>query len=47
MNAPACRAGAKHLVAMWGHPDQDEGPRAFAERREPQWTEPEPGEERP
>ena len=43
----ACRAGAKHLVAMWGHPDQDEGPRAFAERREPQWTEPEPGEERP
>ena len=43
----ACRAGAKHLVAMWGHPDQDEGPRAFAESREPQWTGPEPGEERP
>jgi hypothetical protein len=22
---------------MWGHPDQDEGPRAFAEKRTPQW----------
>ena len=22
---------------MWGHPDQEEGPRAFAEKREPQW----------
>ena len=35
----ACRAGAKHLVAMWGHPDQEEGPRAFAEKREPEWQE--------
>jgi enoyl-CoA hydratase len=33
----ACRAGAVELVSMWGHPDQDEGPRAFAERREPVW----------
>ncbi len=33
----ACRAGAQHLVSMWGHPDQDEGPAAFAEKREPQW----------
>jgi enoyl-CoA hydratase len=33
----ACREGAKHLVIMWGHPDQDEGPRAFAEKREPKW----------
>lgn len=33
----ACKAGAKHLVSMWGHPDQDEGPRAFAEKREPNW----------
>jgi enoyl-CoA hydratase/carnithine racemase len=33
----ACRAGAKELVSMWGHPDQTEGPRAFAEKREPQW----------
>ena len=33
----ACRAGAAHLVGMWGHPDQDEGPRAFAEKRDPQW----------
>lgn len=33
----ACRAGAKELVSMWGHPDQEEGPRAFAERREARW----------
>lgn len=33
----ACRAGANELVSMWGHPDQEEGPRAFAERREPRW----------
>lgn len=36
----ACRTGAKELVSMWGHPDQAEGPRAFAERRTPQWAEP-------
>lgn len=35
----ACKAGAQHLVDMWGHPDQTEGPLAFAEKREPQWTE--------
>ncbi|HEX6312473.1 MAG TPA: enoyl-CoA hydratase/isomerase family protein [Acidimicrobiia bacterium] len=35
----ACRAGAKELVSMWGHPDQEEGPTAFAEKREPQWQE--------
>jgi enoyl-CoA hydratase len=23
---------------MWGHPDQVEGPAAFAEKREPQWA---------
>ena len=34
----ACRAGAKDLVSMWGHPDQNEGPLAFAEKREPQWA---------
>jgi hypothetical protein len=22
---------------MWGHPDQEEGPRAFAEKRVPHW----------
>jgi len=33
----ACRNGAQHLVSMWGHPDQTEGPLAFAEKREPQW----------
>jgi enoyl-CoA hydratase/carnithine racemase len=36
----ACKAGAKELVSLWGHPDQEEGPRAFAEKREPQWVEP-------
>ena len=25
---------------MWGHPDQAEGPRAFAEKREPEWQPP-------
>ena len=34
----ACRAGAGELVSMWGHPDQEEGPRAFAEKREARWT---------
>jgi enoyl-CoA hydratase/carnithine racemase len=33
----ACRAGARELVSMWGHPDQEEGPRAFAEKRDPDW----------
>ena len=33
----ACKAGAKELVSMWGHPDQEEGPRAFAEKRSPNW----------
>jgi enoyl-CoA hydratase/carnithine racemase len=35
----ACRAGAQHLISMWGHPDQEEGPRAFAEKRDPDWLE--------
>jgi enoyl-CoA hydratase len=33
----ACRAGAKELISMWGHPDQVEGPLAFSEKREPNW----------
>jgi enoyl-CoA hydratase/carnithine racemase len=33
----ACRAGARDLVGLWGHPDQEEGPRAFAEKREAAW----------
>jgi enoyl-CoA hydratase len=33
-----CRAGSQQLVSMWGHPDQEEGPRAFAEKRDPQWA---------
>jgi enoyl-CoA hydratase len=34
----ACKAGVRDLVSMWGHPDQAEGPRAFAEKREAQWS---------
>jgi enoyl-CoA hydratase len=37
----ACKAGAHELVSMWGHPDQTEGPLAFAEKREPSWVAPE------
>jgi enoyl-CoA hydratase/carnithine racemase len=33
----ACRAGGHQLVSMWGHPDQEEGPRAFAEKRDAIW----------
>ena len=35
----ACKAGAGEMVAIWGHPDQTEGPLAFAERRDPMWEE--------
>jgi enoyl-CoA hydratase/carnithine racemase len=35
----ACKAGAQELVSMWGHPDQTEGPLAFAQKRDPQWLE--------
>ncbi|HLY81545.1 MAG TPA: enoyl-CoA hydratase/isomerase family protein [Acidimicrobiales bacterium] len=38
----ACRAGAAELVSMWGHPDQEEGPRAFADKRDPIWQPPPP-----
>jgi len=34
----ACRIGARHLAGLWGHPDQEEGPRAFAEKRDPKWA---------
>jgi enoyl-CoA hydratase/carnithine racemase len=46
----ACRRGALEVVGVWGHPDQDEGPRAWAEKREPQWAAPEraePGQAEP
>lgn len=33
----ACKLGAQHLVSMWGHPDQTEGPRAFSEKRPAEW----------
>ena len=35
----ACRAGSQELVGMWGHPDQEEGPLAFSEKRDAQWME--------
>lgn len=38
----ACKSGARHLTGLWGHPDQDEGPKAFGEKREPQWLPPVP-----
>ena len=41
----ACRAGARAVASMWGHPDQEEGPRAFAEKRDPAWRPLEPREE--
>ncbi|MBN2622634.1 MAG: enoyl-CoA hydratase/isomerase family protein [Acidimicrobiales bacterium] len=34
----ACRVGAGEVVSMWGHPDQVEGPQAFAEGRTPRWS---------
>src|SRR3954453_15142795 len=33
----ACREGAKELVGMWGHPDQAEGPAAWADKRDANW----------
>lgn len=36
----ACRVGSQHLVSVWGHPDQEEGPKAFIEKREPRWLDP-------
>jgi enoyl-CoA hydratase/carnithine racemase len=35
----ACRKGAAHLVSVWGHPDQLEGPAAFVEKRDARWAE--------
>ncbi|MGW1029104.1 enoyl-CoA hydratase/isomerase family protein [Streptomyces sp. NPDC002577] len=34
----ACKAGAAEMISVWGHPDQAEGPRAFAEKRAPRWA---------
>jgi hypothetical protein len=38
----ACRAGAAELTGMWGHPDQAEGPAAWAEKRDADWQPLEP-----
>ncbi len=39
----ACRRGSAELVGMWGHPDQAEGPQAFAEKRDAAWAAHPPG----
>lgn len=36
--AQACEYGWALLRMHWAHPDAKEGPRAFSEGREPQWT---------
>ncbi|GAA4984372.1 enoyl-CoA hydratase/isomerase family protein [Yinghuangia aomiensis] len=36
--AQACEYGWALLRMHWAHPDSKEGPRAFAEGREPRWT---------
>jgi enoyl-CoA hydratase/carnithine racemase len=33
----ACIAGSHELMGMWGHPDQEEGPLAFSEKRDARW----------
>ena len=33
----ASREGARHMLSMWGHPDQQEGPVAVAEKRDANW----------
>ncbi len=34
----ACRDGWELLTAQWKHPDNVEGPKAFAEKRKPRWS---------
>ncbi|MHB8669140.1 MAG: enoyl-CoA hydratase/isomerase family protein [Acidimicrobiales bacterium] len=41
----AMREGGRHLWGFWDHPDQLEGPRAFAEKRDPRWVAPAAGAE--
>ena len=33
----ARRAGTRAVVSMWGQPDEEEGARAFVEKRDPVW----------
>jgi enoyl-CoA hydratase/carnithine racemase len=33
----ACRNGSQEMLSMWGHVDQEEGPLAFAEKRDARW----------
>ncbi|HEY3736959.1 MAG TPA: enoyl-CoA hydratase/isomerase family protein [Jatrophihabitans sp.] len=34
----ACKVGSHHLMGVWGHPDQVEGPLAFVEKRDAKWA---------
>jgi enoyl-CoA hydratase/carnithine racemase len=34
----ACENGWNLIRLQWNHPDFEEGPRAFAERRDPVWN---------
>ena len=40
----ACRAASPDIVEMWSHPDQEEGPAAFADKRPANWAPPRSGE---
>ena len=40
----ACLAGSQQLIGMWGHADQEEGPLAWAEKRDARWVELEAGQ---
>jgi len=43
----ACRVGAGEVAGLWGHPDQEEGPRSFAEKRPAVWVPTGSGNDRP
>jgi enoyl-CoA hydratase/carnithine racemase len=36
----ALAEGMEYVKSFWGHPDNAEGPRAFSEKREPDWAPP-------
>jgi enoyl-CoA hydratase len=38
--AAALVEGMEYVKGFWGHPDNAEGPRAFSEKRDPQWAPP-------
>jgi enoyl-CoA hydratase/carnithine racemase len=42
----ACRVASADIVEMWTHPDQAEGPAAFAEKRPANWAPPQAGSDK-